>query len=43
MMTGITEVAFDMIEALYLKDGNSIVGVYEAALPNSLSGGREHT
>ena len=43
-MTGITDVAFDMIETLYLKAGKSIVGLYEAALPNTIAGeGRAQT
>ena len=41
--TGTLEVAFDMIESVYLKGEQKIVGIYEAALPGSLTGGREQT
>ena len=37
------EIAFDMIESIYLEDGDQIIGLYEAALPGSLIGGREQT
>ena len=35
-MTGPLEVAFDMIDSLFLKKGSAIIGLYEAALPASL-------
>ena len=41
--TGTCEIAFDMIESVYLKENQKIIGLYEAALPNSLSDGREQT
>ena len=42
-MTGVTEVAFDMIENAYKKKDQEIIGLYEAALPSSLSGGKEQS
>ena len=46
VQTGMLEVAFDMIESVYLSASNQnkqILGLYEAALPSSLVGGREQT
>ena len=43
-MTGSCEIAFDMIESVYLsasKENLQILGLYEAPLPSSLVGGRE--
>lgn len=40
-MTGTCEVAFDMIQSLFLKPDQMIVGLYEAALPHNLAGGKE--
>lgn len=40
-MTGPLEIAFDMIQNIYLKPGQSIIGVYEAAMPTNLNGGKE--
>ena len=40
------EIAFDMIESVYLSASSQnlqIIGLYEAALPSSLVGGREQT
>ena len=42
-MTGSCEIAFDMIQSLYLKEDQRIVGLYEAAMPTSLAGGREQS
>ena len=42
-MTGTCEVAFDMIESIYLQNDQKIVGLYEAALPGQLAGGREQS
>ena len=42
-MTGTCEVAFDMIQSLFLKPDQMIVGLYEAALPHNLAGGKEQT
>ena len=39
--TGIVEIAFDMVENIHLKNGQEIIGLYEAALPGSLPGGKE--
>ena len=36
VMTGLLEVAFDMIDSLFLKKSQVIIGLYEAALPASL-------
>jgi hypothetical protein len=41
--TGTCEIAFDMIESVYLKNDQQIIGLYEAALPASLTDGREQT
>ena len=44
MQTGMLEIAFDMIESVYLsasKENLQILGLYEAPLPSSLVGGRE--
>ena len=41
--TGTCEVAFDMIESVYLKGDQKIIGRYEGALPGSLSEARELT
>ena len=43
VMTGTLETAFDMVETLGLKEGEQIMGVYEAALPSSLTGGKEQS
>ena len=42
-MTGPCEIAFDMIQSLCLKGDQKIIGLYEAALPHNLSGGKEQT
>lgn len=42
-MTGSCEIAFDMIQSIFLKDGQKIIGLYEGALPHSLEGGKEQT
>ena len=41
--SGTCEIAFDMIQNCVLEEGQQIVGLCEAALPTSLSGGREQT
>ena len=44
VQTGMLEIAFDMIEAIHLNvdsPNQQIVGLYEAALPGSLTNGRE--
>ena len=44
VQTGLLEVAFDMVESVYLDEegeNQQILGIYEAALPGSLVGGRE--
>lgn len=47
VQSSMLEIAFDMIESVYLgnskNQGKKIIGVYEAALPGSLVGGREQT
>ena len=43
VMSGTCEIAFDMISSVFLKPGQHIVGLYEAALPASLAGGKEHS
>ena len=43
LMTATTEVAFEMVETLLLEPDQHIIGIYEAALPSSLSGGREQS
>ena len=47
VQSSMLEVAFDMIESVYLgspkNQGKKIIGLYEAALPGSLVGGREQT
>ena len=43
VMNGMLETAFDMVQSLFLEDGQSIVGLYEAAQPLSLSGGRQQS
>ena len=46
IQTGMIEIAFDMIESVYLSASSQnlqILGLYEAALPSSLVGGREQT
>jgi len=42
-MTGSCEIAFDMIQSVYLKGDQRIVGLYEAAMPHNLPNGREQT
>ena len=42
-MTGTTEIAFDMIQSIFLKPNQHIVGLYEAALPTNLQGGKEQS
>jgi hypothetical protein len=42
-MSGTCEVAFDMIQSVFLKPDQIIVGLYEAALPHNLAGGKEQT
>jgi len=32
-----------MIQSIFLKDGQKIIGLYEGALPHSLEGGKEQT
>ena len=41
VQTGTTEIAFDMIQNIALKPNQRIVGLYEAALPINLPGGKE--
>ena len=43
VLTGTCETAFEMVSSLFLKEGQSIVGLYEAALPSSLVGGKEQS
>ena len=38
--TGATEVAFDMVQSIHVPQGHKIVGMYEAAMPINLPGGR---
>ena len=41
--SGVVEIAFDMVQSLFLEQGQQIVGLYEAAMPLSLPDGREHS
>ena len=42
-MTGTCEIAFDMIQNVFLNKSQCIVGLYEAALPTNLPGGKEQS
>ena len=42
-MTGPLEIAFDMIQNIYLKEDQSIIGVYEAAMPTNLPQWKEQS
>ena len=42
-MTGTCEIAFDMIQNVFLDNSQTIVGLYEAALPTNLAGGKEQS
>ena len=38
--TGAIEIAFDMVQSIHVPEGHKIVGLYEAAMPINLPGGR---